>query len=79
MEIYPIRLGITFGIVWLILIMVLSMFKDFEYSRFVMNIMGKIYPKCDNNIFMCMLFGFIDGFTWGVLIGFIYNTLKINY
>ena len=80
MDIYPIRLGISFGLIWSICIFILSTFNDFDYSKVIFNIISKMYPKCNlNNISSCLLFGFLDGFIWGVLIGSFYKYLPINY
>ena len=80
MELYPIRLGITIGLLWSIVILILSFMREFKYSKMMINFISKLYPKCNyNNIYICMVSGFIDGFIWGILIGVIYNNLPINH
>tara|TARA_Y100000385_G_C12643849_1_gene446577 strand:+ start:285 stop:527 length:243 start_codon:yes stop_codon:yes gene_type:complete len=80
MDIYPIRLGVTFGLIYFLFILVLSKIDKLDYSKLVFSFISKMYPNCNiDNITTCLLFGFIDGFIIGIVIGYLYKYLPINY
>ena len=81
MEIFPIRLGITLGIIWGTSIFLLSLFSNKKYGLLIFNSIADIYIGCSQkNLFsklLCGILGFLDAFIGGILIGTIYNNIKI--
>ena len=79
--IHTIRLALTLAIIWGINMMLLSLFSRMNYGGVIFHAMENAYPGCSNkNIegqLMCLLMGFLDGFSLGLMIGLIYNSLKM--
>lgn len=82
-EIYVIRLGLTLGLIFGISIFLLVLLAHKNYGILFFKILEGAYPGCsrDNLLgkFLCGFMGFLDGFLGGILIGYLYNNLKINY
>ena len=82
MKLYPIRLGLTIGIIWGISMILLAFITDKKFGSLLFNIISQVYIGCSQkNIFsklLCGFFGFLDGFIAGVLIALLYNYLNIK-
>ena len=79
MKIYPLRLGITLGIIWGASVISLALVSSKNYGSFAFKLIKNLYTGCSkNNILLCGFLGFIDAFIGGVLIGFIYNNINIT-
>ena len=76
--IHPIKLGVSFGIIWSISVFIISFIFD-KIPLIIFTMIKQVYPGCNNNSIInriiCLLFGFIDAFTGGYLIAFIYNNI----
>ena len=82
MQLYPIRLGITIGILWGVSMLLLALFTGREYGSVIFKLISKVYIGCSQkNILsklVCGLYGFIDGFITGALIALLYNFIAID-
>ena len=82
-EIYTVRLGLTIGLLFGISIFLLVVLVDKNYGVLFFKMLEGVYPGCSRkDLFgkmMCGLMGFLDGFIGGILIGLIYNNLRIKY
>lgn len=82
-KIYVLRLGLTIGILYGVTILLLVLLADKNYGVLFFKILEGAYPGCNRKDLagklMCGYMGFLDGFIGGILIGFIYNNLNINY
>ena len=82
-DIYVLRLGLTLGIVFGLSIFVLLLLADKNYGILFFKILEETYPGCSRKTFigkfLCGLMGFLDGFLGGIIIGYIYNNLKLKY
>lgn len=85
--IYPVRLGLTLGIIWATSVFVLAIINKtsltgIHYGKRFFNGVSSIYPACGSgkatDIAMCTAMAFGDTFSLGVLIGLIYNAIKIR-
>ena len=83
MRLLPVRLGLSFGIIWGISMLFLAFFSTKEYGLSLFKPIAEVYICCSQkNLFyklMCGVMGFLDGFCGGFLIALIYNNLNINY
>ena len=81
--IFPVRLGITIGILWSISLFIFSFIQDSNYAPLFFKMISQAYPGCSNktikNRLICALFGFLDGFIGGCIIALLYNNININY
>jgi len=79
--IYPIRLGITLGIIWGFTMLIFSLITN-NYGISMFNALAEVYLGCSKkNLFsklLCGLWGFADAFILGILIGYIYNYIRID-
>ena len=82
-DIYVVRLVLTIGLLYGISILLLLLIADKNYGVLFFKILEGAYPGCNRKDLrgklMCGLMGFVDGFVGGILIGLIYNNLRINY
>ena len=79
--IHTIRLALTLAIIWGINMLLLSLSSRINYGGVIFHAIQNVYPGCSNkNIqgqLMCLLMGCLDGFSLGLMIGLIYNALKM--
>lgn len=79
--IHTIRLSLTLGIIWGINMLLLSFLSRMNYGGVIFHAMQNAYPGCGNKSMqgqlMCLLMGCLDGFSLGLMIGLIYNALKM--
>ena len=82
MEVYPIRLGVTIGIVWGTCMLLLAVFANKGYGMSLFSAITKLYIGCGQKDFfsklLCGVLGFLDGFVGGWLVGEIYNRLPLK-
>tara|TARA_Y100000817_G_scaffold289493_1_gene259509 strand:+ start:164 stop:415 length:252 start_codon:yes stop_codon:yes gene_type:complete len=82
MEVYPVKLGVTLGIVWGTCMLFLALFSSKYYGMSLFSAMTKLYTGCSQkNIFaklLCGAFGFVDAFVGGWLVGEVYNRLPLK-
>ena len=82
MKLYPIRLGVTIGIIWGVSMILLALFTGKQYGSVLFKLVSQVYIGCSQkNILsklICGLYGFIDGFITGALIALIYNYITID-
>ncbi len=86
--IYPVRLGLTLGIIWATCVFLLAIINrtnltKFRYAQgFFDRALGSIYPPCRSgkprDIAMCTAMAFGDTFALGLIIGLLYNALRIK-
>ena len=54
-----------------------------NYGLTMFKMLEEGYPGCKNNdlkgVATCTVFGFFDGFIFGVLVALLYNNIPINY
>ena len=66
MEIYPIRLGLTLGIIWGVSMILLAFLTDKKFGSLIFNLISQVYIGCSQkNMFsklFCGFLGFLDGF-----------------
>ena len=83
MPIYPIRLGITLGIIWGFCVLSLAFLANKEYGMPLFHMISQVYVGCSQkdtlSKFICGIMGFIDAFIFGIIIGYLYNFLSIKY
>ena len=81
--IYVIRLGVVTGIIWGLVVLLLSISSKMNYGVLLFKSISAIYPGCNSNNFMgkfiCWLLGTLDGFFIGVIFALLYNNLNIKY
>ena len=79
--IQSIRLALTLAIIWGINMFLLSFLSRVNYGGVIFRAMQNAYPGCSNKDMkvqlMCLLMGCLDGFSLGLMIGIIYNALKM--
>ena len=79
--IHSIRLGVTLAIIWGINMFLLSFISRSNYGGVIFRAMQNAYPGCGNKDIqgqlMCLIMGSLDGFSLGLMIGLIYNALKM--
>lgn len=79
--IQTIRLALTLAIIWGINMFLLSFLSHVNYGGVIFRAMQNAYPGCNNKDMkgqlMCLLMGCLDGFSLGLMIGIIYNALKM--
>lgn len=79
--IHTVRLGLTLGIIWGINMLLLSFVSRVNYGGVIFRAMQNAYPGCSNkNIegqLLCLIMGCLDGFSLGIIIGLVYNGLKM--
>ena len=82
MEMHPIRLGVTLGIVWGSCMLLLALFAGENYGISFLSAMSKLYIGCgQESLFsklLCGVLGFLDAFVGGWLVGEVYNRLPIR-
>ena len=82
-KIYPVRLGVTIGILWGIIIFLFALLVNKKIKLLFFKVIEEVYPGCSSKTifgpYMCGLMGFLDGFIGGLLIGLLYNNISINY
>lgn len=82
-HIYTIRLGVVIGIICSFAVFLISLLSQKNYGLTMFKMLEEGYPGCRNNdakgITICTIFGFFDGFIFGVLIALLYNNIPINY
>ena len=85
--IYPVRLGLTLGIIWAISVFLLAIINKtnltgIRYAGEFFDGIGSIYPPCRSgkprDIAMCTAMAFGDTFALGLIIGLLYNALRIR-
>ena len=81
--IFPVRLGITIGILWSISLFIFTFLQEGNYAPLFFKMISEAYPGCNNktllNRLICALLGFIDGFIGGCIIALLYNNINISY
>lgn len=79
--IYTIRLALTLAIIWGINMLALSLLSRVNYGGVIFHAIKTAYPGCGNKDIAgqltCMLMGALDGFSLGLMIGLVYNALKM--
>lgn len=79
--IQTVRLAVTLAIIWGINMLLLSLLSKVNYGGVIFHALRNAYPGCGNKtpegIVMCVLMGAIDGASLGLMIGLIYNALKM--
>lgn len=82
-QIYTIRLGVVIGIICSFAVLLISLLSKKNYGLTMFKMLEEGYPGCRNNdangIAICTVFGFFDGFIFGVLVALLYNNIPINY
>ena len=82
MKLYPIRLGLTIGIIWGVSMILLAFLTDKKFGSLLFNLISQIYIGCSQKSILSKLFcgflGFLDGFIAGVLIALLYNYMTIE-
>lgn len=82
-QIYTIRLGVVIGIICSFAVLLISLLSRKNYGLTMFKMLEEGYPGCKNNdvkgITTCTVFGFFDGFIFGVLVALLYNNIPINY
>jgi hypothetical protein len=82
MKIYPIRLGLTLGIIWGVSMILLAFISNKNFGSLFFNSISQIYIGCSKkNIFsklFCGFLGFLDAFIGGILIALLYNSIPIT-
>ena len=82
-HVHPVRLGITIGLIWGLSVVLLALLAKYSYASLFFRMVQEVYAGCDHKtclgIFICALFGFVDGFIGGALVGLIYNWLPVDY
>jgi hypothetical protein len=85
--IYPVRLGLTLGLIWATSVFLLAIINKtnltgIHYAKRFFNGISSIYPACGSgkpaDIAMCTAMAFGDTFSLGLFIGLIYNAIKIR-
>lgn len=79
--IQTVRLAVTLAIIWGINMLLLSLLSKVNYGGVIFQALRNAYPGCGNKtpegIAMCVLMGALDGASLGLMIGLIYNALKM--
>jgi len=82
-KIYPVRLGLTIGILWSVIIFLFALLVNKKIELLFFKSIQELYPGCSSETifgpYICGLMGFLDGFMGGLLIGLLYNNISINY
>lgn len=78
MRLNPVALGIGLGAVWGVMLCITTWLSYYTgYARLFLEVLGEsIYPFyaiTPAGGFLGLLYGFIDGFVSGALIGWVYN------
>lgn len=79
---HPIKLGLAGGILWglcMFLTTVTSIYTG--YASQFLALMGTIYPGFSvsgGGSLLGLIYGFLDGFIWLFLLGWVYNKLVIG-
>lgn len=77
MKISPKALGLSFGTIWGISLLFLTLLAFYtDYARHIVEMFVGVYPYYEISVqgsFVGLVVGFIDGLIVGLLIGWVYN------
>jgi hypothetical protein len=82
-SVHTVRLGVSIGIIWSLSVVLLAGLAKASYASIFFRMIQEVYVGCDYRtgcgLLLCALFGFVDGFIGGALVGLLYNNLPIDY
>lgn len=82
MEFYPIRLGLTLGIIWGSSMLILAFLHNKTYGSVLFGMMSNLYLGCHRDNILgkltCGLLAFLDAFFGGFIFAHLYNYLPLK-